>query len=181
MSVTAIILSGGKSSRMGEDKGLMLFEGKSMIEHIIKTVKPLVKDIIIISNNNEYTQFGYHVFKDIIKDKGPLAGILTGLEQSTTSKNLVLSCDTPFINEELIKLVLSYNDYDVVIPEKENRTHQLIGVYDKSCIAIIKEELANNRLKIKLVINKLDFKIVDVNHIDARVFHNINTKEDAKA
>lgn len=181
MDLTAIILAGGKSSRMGEDKGLMLFEAKPMIQHIINLVKPLVKHIIIISNNNSYQQFGYPVFEDIIKDKGPLAGILTGLQQSTTAKNLILSCDVPFVNEALLELLLTQaDDVDVVIPEKENRTHQLIGVYDKSCIAIIKEELANDRLKLKLAINKLNHRIIDANGIDARVFHNINTKEDAK-
>lgn len=180
MNVTAIILAGGKSTRMGEDKGLMLFEGKAMIEHIIKTVEPLVQEIIIIANNKEYHQFGYPVFEDIIKEKGPLAGILTGLKQSTSDYNLVLSCDVPFVNNELIQLLLSHNA-EVVIPKKDNRTHQLIGVYNKSCIPTLKEELANDRLKIKLAIKGLNVKIVDANHIDNRIFHNINTKEDAKA
>jgi len=181
MSITAIILAGGKSSRMGEDKGLMLFEGKSMIEHIINLAKPLVNHILIISNNSAYHQFGYPVFEDFVKDKGPLVGIFTGLQNTTTVKNLILSCDVPFVNNELIELLLSHSEnYDVVIPEKDKRTHQLIGVYNKSCIATIKEEIANDQLKIKLAIKKLNFKIVDANHIDARVFHNINTKEDAK-
>jgi molybdopterin-guanine dinucleotide biosynthesis protein A len=182
MDVTAIILAGGKSSRMGEDKGLMLFENKPMIEHILKTVKPLVRDIIIISDNKEYNQFGFPIFEDTIKEKGPLAGILTGLQQSSSDKNLILSCDTPFVTKELIRLVLSYsNDYDVVLPEKGNRSHQLIGTYNKSCATIIRKAIANDQLKIKLAIKDLNVKIVDANHIDSRVFHNINTKEDAKA
>jgi molybdopterin-guanine dinucleotide biosynthesis protein A len=182
MNVTAIILAGGKSARMGEDKGLMLFEGKAMIEHIIKTVKPLVQEIIIIANNKEYDQFGYPVFEDIIKEKGPLAGILTGLQQSTSDHNLVLSCDTPFVNKELLKLVLTHlNNYDVVIPEKENRTHQLIGAYNKACARVINAAISKNELKIRLAIEELNVKIVDANHIDERIFHNINTKEDAKA
>ncbi len=179
MDLTTIILAGGKSSRMGEDKGLMLFEAKPMIQYIIDTVKPLTKNIIIIANNNDYQKFGYPVFEDVIKDKGPLAGILTGLQKSTTDKNLILSCDVPFANKQLLDLLISNaHNAKVIIPEKEKRTHQLIGIYDKSCIPTFKTEVDNNRLKMKLAIEKLNYKIIDANHIDAQVFHNINTKED---
>ncbi|MGB0882066.1 MAG: molybdenum cofactor guanylyltransferase [Vicingaceae bacterium] len=181
MKFTAIILAGGKSSRMGEDKGIMFLEGKPMVQHIIEVVKPLTEKIIIISNNNKYSQFGYPVFEDITKGKGPLAGILTGLQYSTTDKNLILSCDVPFVNKKLLDLLITNSENsDVVIPEKEDRTHQLIGIYDKSCIPTFKRELANNRLKMKLAIKKLNYKIIDANQIDAQVFYNINTKEDAK-
>ena len=62
MKRTAIILAGGKSSRMGEDKGLMLFEGKTMIQYIIDTIQPLVDDVIIISNQTGYGIFGFPVY-----------------------------------------------------------------------------------------------------------------------
>lgn len=182
MELTAIILAGGKSSRMGEDKGLMLFKGEPMIQHVINLVKPLVNSIIIISNNNTYQNFGYPVFEDVIKNSGPLAGILTGLQNTSTAKNLVLSCDVPNVNKELLQLLISEaKNVDVVIPEKENRTHQLIGIYDKSCTSIFKSELENDQRKIKLAIEKMNYKVVDANHIDTQIFHNINTKEDAKA
>lgn len=182
MKVTAIILAGGKSSRMGEDKGLMLFDGKPMIQHIINVAKPLVIDILIVSNNKEYEQFGYPVYEDLIKDKGPLAGIYTGLKHAKTAKNIVLSCDVPFVNEELIQLLLNNCEtVDVVIPEKENRTHQLIGVYDKSCVPTFKKELDKDQRKLKLAIEKLNYKVVDANHIDAQIFNNINSKDDIEA
>ena len=131
MELTGIILAGGKSSRMGEDKGLMSFKGKAMIQHIIDAVKPLVSTIVIIANNKDYEQFGYPVYEDIIKGKGPLAGIYTGLTHSKAEKNMVLSCDVPFVNGEILKLLIeACKDVDVAIPEKNNRTHQLIGVYD---------------------------------------------------
>jgi len=182
MKFTAIILAGGKSSRMGEDKGLMLFDDKPMIHHIINVAKPLVDEIIIVSNNKEYEQFGYPVYEDLIKDKGPLAGIYTGLKYAKTAKNIVLSCDVPFVSEALIQLLLNNCEtVDVVIPEKENRTHQLIGVYDKSCVPTFKNELDKDQRKLKLAIEELTYKVVDANHIDAQIFNNINSKDDIEA
>ncbi len=182
MKLTAIILAGGKSSRMGQDKGLMLFNEKPMIQYVIDGVKPLVNEIIIIANNNQYQKFGYPVYQDLIKNKGPLAGIYTGLTHSTTTKNIVLSCDVPFVSQQLIQELINHcNDVEVVIPEKNKITHQLIGVYDKSCTVIFKKELENNQLKLKLAIEKLNYKIVDANHIKAKLFTNINSKDDITA
>lgn len=179
LKITAIILAGGKSTRMGQDKGLMLFDGKPMIEHIINTVNPIVNNIIIITNNKKYTQFGHPIYADIYTAKGPLAGIHAGLSNSTTSLNFVLSCDTPFINQALLNLLKNnYNNEDVIIPKKENDTHPLIGIYNKSCLDILKNELANNRLKLKLAIQKMDFKIIDANQFNTKLFNNINSKND---
>lgn len=182
MELTGIILAGGKSSRMGEDKGLMLFNEKPMIQHIIDVVRPVVNHIVIIANDKRYEQFGYPVYEDIVKNQGPLAGVLTGLTHSTTTKNFVLSCDVPFVNEAILKLLIeACKDVDVVIPEKNNKTHQLIGVYDKSCVETFKRELENNQRKMKLAIEKLNFKTVDANQIDDKIFNNINSKNDIEA
>ncbi len=179
MKITAIILSGGKSSRMGEDKGLMSLDGKPMAMHVINTVKPLVDDIMIISNQEGYDLFGYRVYSDLIKNAGPLAGIYTGLKHTKTDKNIVLSCDVPFVTKEvLVELINNCKDQDVTICENDGRTHQLIGVYNKSCADYFKQELANNQRKIKLAIQKLNFKIVNLNHFDKRIFNNINSRND---
>ncbi|MCO6498829.1 MAG: molybdenum cofactor guanylyltransferase [Vicingus serpentipes] len=182
MALTGIILAGGKSSRMGQDKGLMLLDGKPMIQYVIDAIQPLVDEIIIISNQEEYAAFGYIVYEDIIKEQGPLAGICTGLKFSKTQKNLVVSCDVPYVNEELLSLLIKNSEgVDVVIPEKEGKTHQLIGVYDRSCLDLFHEELTKGNRKIKLAIEQMNCKIVDANYINKKVFNNINSKDDITA
>lgn len=182
MKLTAIILAGGKSSRMGEDKGLMNLNDKPMIQYVIDAAKPLVDDIMIISNQKAYKNFGYLVYEDIIKNQGPLAGIMTGLHYSKTQKNLVLSCDVPFVSEEMIKELINHcQDADVVISKKNNQTHQLIGIYDKSCFPLFKNELENDQRKIKLALKKLNCKIINLDHFDDQIFTNINSKDDIKA
>ena len=179
MRLTGIILAGGKSSRMGQDKGLMLLNGKPMVQHVIEAIQPLVGEVIIIANQEGYANFGFPVYEDIIKDQGPLAGICTGLQFSKTQKNLIVSCDVPFIHEELLSLLIKNSEgVDVAIPEKDGKTHQLIGVYDQSCLDVFMQELSRGQRKIKLAIEQLNYKVIDASHIDKKVFNNINTKDD---
>ena len=107
MQATGIILAGGKSSRMGEDKGLVLLNGKPMIQYVIEALKEVVSDIIIISNNASYNKFRVPVYSDIIKDKGPVGGIYTGLYHSTTELNFCISCDVPMISSDFIFWLLN--------------------------------------------------------------------------
>ena len=104
--ITGIILAGGKSSRMGTDKGFVLYKNKSFVQHIIEALQPLVTEIIIVSNNPDYDVFGIKRVNDIIENAGPLAGVYTGLHYSETENNLVISCDVPLINSETLTLLI---------------------------------------------------------------------------
>ena len=109
--ITGIILAGGKSSRMGTDKGFLVLKGKSFIQHSIDVLKPLVSEIIIVSDNPEYDAFNFKRIEDIIKDAGPIAGICSGLKASSSQYNLVLSCDIPLIKAEILqKLINAINN-----------------------------------------------------------------------
>jgi molybdopterin-guanine dinucleotide biosynthesis protein A len=178
-NTTAIILAGGQSSRMGQDKGLMEVKGKPMIQHIIDTVSLLTNQIIIIANNTEYQQFGFPVYEDFIKQKGPLAGIVTGLSNSTTDLNWIISCDVPFVSANLLsELMLNLVKVDVVVPSKNDRIHPLIGGYKKSTLQIFKRELEHNHLKIMNVISYFDVHIMNADQFDVINFKNLNSKED---
>lgn len=175
-NITGIILAGGKSSRMGQDKGLMKFEGKLMIQHVIDVLIQFVDEIIIITNNQDYKSLGYPIYSDLIKDQGPLAGVYAGLHYSKTDKNLIISCDVPYVNDELIQLIInSSKGFDVVIPRKNEQTHPLIGFYKRSFKTIAKDELSINQRKLKLALCRSNLRIIDANHIDKKVFMNINS------
>ena len=91
---------------MGTDKGLLLLNGKSMVAYVLDTLKQITDDIIIISNNAAYEVYKVPVYEDLIKDAGPLAGTYTGLIYSKHDKNIVVSCDAPFISVELLNLLI---------------------------------------------------------------------------
>ena len=178
--ITIVILAGGKSSRMGEDKGLMSLNGKPMIKHIIDTVKELDLDSIIISNDKKYECFGIPVFEDIFKDIGPLGGIHAGFENTQTSKILILSCDMPYINKNIINYILKNSKLNnIVITKHGKNIHPLIGIYDKNIVNKLLESIRDKKLKAIDLAKELKCYILDLTKkFDNTLFHNINSKND---
>ena len=96
------ILCGGKSSRMQSEKGLVLFNEKPFIEHIIEAALPISNEIQLVTNTSHYDYLPYKKIKDIELDKGPIGGIYSALVYSNSDNNLILSCDVPLISTELL-------------------------------------------------------------------------------
>jgi molybdopterin-guanine dinucleotide biosynthesis protein A len=176
------ILAGGKSSRMGTDKGLLLIEGKAMIEYVIEQMQSVFDNLVIVSNNPEYEKFGLKVIPDLIKDIGPAGGIYTALKHSDSQLNFIVSCDMPFVTKEAIEfIVANTNESQIVLLENQGKLEPLFGVYSKDCedkwLQLIQQE------KVKLQDMVLHFKLktipVENNEIFAASFlKNINTKAD---
>jgi molybdopterin-guanine dinucleotide biosynthesis protein A len=176
------ILAGGKSSRMGADKGLLLIEGKAMIEYVIEQMQPVFDNLVIVSNNPEYEKFGLKVIPDLIKDIGPAGGIYTALNHSDSQMNFMVSCDMPLVTAAAIEfIVANANESQIVLLENQGKLEPLFGVYSKDCeekwLQLIQQE------KVKLQDMVLHFKLktipVENNEIFAATFFkNINTKAD---
>lgn len=179
-NITGIILAGGKSSRMGTDKGFVFYNNKTFIEHIITAIQPLVDEIIIISNHENYDQLGLKRYDDLIKNAGPLAGIYTGLHHSKTENNLVVSCDVPLINTEVLsKLIEKINDSSEIIQLQSNgKNMPLIAIYRKSCEAIFLEELKLDQRKVQEALKKCKVQTVVIDSVLEKHTTNINTKKD---
>jgi len=183
MNATGIILAGGKSSRMGEDKGLMLLDGIPMVEHIIQVFKHLNLPILIISNNEKYQQFGFPVFPDLVTEKGPAGGILTALSKTKTLINIIVSCDTPFVTEELILFLFKqHQNYQVTYPVHENRAHPLIGIYEKETFQYFQESIDVGELKLRTILKKAKINRVKLPSSfflnKKNCLANINTREE---
>ncbi len=164
---------------MGEDKGLMVYNGKPMIQHVIDAVLPLTNRILISANSGVYKQFNYSIFSDQALDKGPLGGIVTTLAQSQSEINWVLSCDAPLISTEmLLKLVNQLGDYDAVVPQIGEKIHPLIAVYRTSILNRFKENLAWNQLKMTAVLNEMHVNYYKVDESEQFNFKNLNSKAD---
>lgn len=137
-NITGIILAGGKSSRMGMDKGFILYEGKPFVNHIIDALKPLVKDILIVSDHPQYDALGYKRIKDILPEAGPLSGLCSGLLKSESHLNLVLSCDIPLITSEILeKLLNAYKEgTNAVVCKVNNKVMPLVALYNRPILIL---------------------------------------------
>src|SRR5688572_12198546 len=174
-SIGVIILAGGKSSRMGQDKGLMPVNEKPMVQFVIDADKKVGTDLILVTNDDRYKQFGHPVIKDEWPEKGPLAGIYTGLKHSAFDYNLVLSCDIPYIHEGVLEfLVESCTGYDITVAESAGKIHPLIGVYRKTCLPVIQQNLQDNNLKVTAIFDKLRVRMLDMIDFLPENFRNIN-------
>lgn len=181
-NITGIILAGGKSSRMGCDKGLIYYKGQPFLKYIINALNPLVSKIIIVSNNEDYDKFNLQRLPDLISDSGPLAGLYTGLKHSQTKYNLVLSCDVPLINSDVLKLLINAYEttIDVVQLECQNKTMPLIALYKKDCLESIKIMLDNKEKRMRKALEIFKVKTLKLEPQWDYFLKNINTKEDLK-
>ncbi len=182
--LTAIILAGGQSSRMMQDKGLVCLHGKSMIEYIIEKVKKITGNIIIITQNPAYRKFGYPCFKDSFKELGPLGGIYSGLIHSSSQKNLVLGCDTPFFSDHLLRsLTENFSDEDALVTEHNGKAEPLCAIYDRNCIPHFHTLLKQGKLKVIDALQGLKTVLINFDKeawLTKNEFANINTPEELK-
>jgi molybdopterin-guanine dinucleotide biosynthesis protein A len=177
---TAIILAGGKSSRMdGQDKSLLPVAGKTLIRHIIGQLEPHFSEIIIGANETEkYGFLKLPLVPDIEKDKGPLGGIHACLLASSNYINFITACDIPLMNIELIKnMIILAADADIVMPvTKDQKYEPLFAVYKKSAIAPIEEILKNNGRRVIELLKYLKCRTVEID--GDNWYKNLNSEED---
>lgn len=171
------ILCGGKSSRMQSEKGLVLYQKKPFIEHIIAAVLPISRTILLITNTNDYDYLKYPKINDIVINKGPIVGIYSALANSKTELNLILSCDIPLISTEiLLELIHKHDDnFDVSVFADDHRTHPLIGIYSKKIVPILEKSIEANDLKLMHLLSKVKHQLIPVANEQSKLFKNINS------
>jgi molybdopterin-guanine dinucleotide biosynthesis protein A len=181
-NITGIILAGGKSSRMGTDKGFLMLNKKPFVQYSIEALKPLVSEVIIVSNSTDYDVFGLKRFEDDIKDAGPLSGIYSGLKYSKTAYNLVLSCDIPLITSEVLKKLIDGidDDSEVIQIESHGKTMPLIALYRKSCEEAFYQLLNQGERRLQFAVNQHKTKNIVLSTKDELFTTNVNTPEELK-
>ncbi len=182
MKMGTIILSGGKSSRFGTDKGLFEFRGRPLVQYSLMLAQKFSSQTVISTQNTDYKQFDCDLIGDIFPDTGPLGGIHAGLINSSFDVNLVLPCDTPFLSDQIIELLISnYTNEDVVIFQtSDNKYHPLTGLYHKRIIPFLEMNLRQGKFKLIDIILQLNIKIIELNaHNNLEIcFANLNSKDD---
>jgi len=145
----AVILVGGKSSRMGRAKALLPFDNEPLIAHVVRRFKSWFPEIIVVAApDQELPELSAVLVRDEIAYQGPVSGIYHGLKAATKDVCFVTSCDAPFLNFELIDHLLEQiSDYDVVVPFWQERFQPLHAIYRTSVVPLLKEQLERGELR----------------------------------
>jgi molybdopterin-guanine dinucleotide biosynthesis protein A len=180
--VTGIILSGGKSIRMGENKAFIKIEGVPIIHRLYNLFKKIFHEIIIVTDKKElFLNFNVNIYNDLIPNQGVLGGLYTGLFFSSFSHSFCVACDMPFLQEPVIQyLIHNRNDHDVIVPRTIDGLQPLHAIYSKNCLGPIKNSIENNKFKmidfypmVKIkIIEEIEFISLDPTR---KSFINVNT------
>ena len=186
--MTSIILAGGKSSRLGRDKALQAIGDKSLLQWVIDRLIILSSEIIVVTAHGKAIPCSsatrIKTVADIYPSKSPLVGIYSGLMASASPRAIVVGCDMPFLSVGLLKYMAQIcSNFDIVIPQIEDKLEPLCAVYSKNCVAPIRWLLEQNELKISRLFTLVKAKYVEkdeINRFDPEhlSFFNINSKTD---
>jgi molybdenum cofactor guanylyltransferase len=190
LDVSCIVLAGGKSTRLGRNKVVEKIGKQSLLEKVISTLSTLNREIIVvIAENSDLPQLTQYpdikIVRDIYPGKGSLGGVYTGLVTSKSFYNLIVACDMPFLNLDLIRHMINVADnVDAVIPKSsDNNVEPLHGIYSKNCLDKIESQLDLNKLSILDLFPMVRVRYIEIPEIDLfdkhhLSFFNINTEHD---
>jgi molybdopterin-guanine dinucleotide biosynthesis protein A len=185
MKVTGIILAGGKSQRMGQNKALLQWNNKYLIEYSIEALQNCCDEILISSNDTGINFQGLSIVRDEISGIGPLGGIYSCLRLAKNEKTFVLSCDIPLITGHLVLDILDKITFQLVgIPFINDTYYEpLCAFYHKKSIPFIKNMIDNKNFKVIDLMKYVSYQLVpflvkegDSNY--PNLFMNINSMEE---
>jgi len=187
-SSAGFILTGGKSSRMGTDKALVEFRGRTLLERALDTARRACDEVFIVGDSEKFASYG-PVIDDVFPGCGPLAGIHAALSNSSAELHLVVAVDMPFVSGELLRFlvkVAAETHASVVVPRTSRGFQPLCAVYRRVFAAPAEEALRAGKYKIDAVFHEVDVRIIGEEELSQagfseRMFWNVNTPEDLRA
>lgn len=182
---TAIVLAGGRSSRMGRPKALLPFGGRPLITHIIAALRQRFAGVLIVAApDQDLPLLGADVVRDEVPGQGPVAGILYGLQAARHDVCFVTSCDSACVDLQFVSHLLSLSEgYDVVVPRWDGRLQPLHAVYRRSVVPLLRAQLANGELRPVFLFDRVRTRYVPEEEVrrfdpEGTMFFNVNTPAD---
>lgn len=186
LNITGILLAGGRSRRMGSEKGSLRIGSSLLYQFPLSVLEGLCNEILVSSCDGSALPVKHQLVCDEVKGIGPLGGIYSCLKRSSSELNLVLSYDMPLVNESLFRLLISeLGDYDIVLPGiSKERPEPLCGVYRKGTASIMEEMISKKDFAVNHLLSRCHSKVVPISgEMECwrpDLFLNINSQEDLK-
>ena len=190
IEVTGILLAGGESRRMGEDKRYLVVGEQTLLERGLGVLRSTFQEVlVVIAQDSPQLVVDARVVRDLIPDCGSLGGLYTGLIQATTSYIFVVACDMPFLDQAVIAQFTSRRaTADIVMAKIEARLHPMHALYGKRCLPIVERMIRARQLKIQEMVSHASLRVRYVTEADlltidpsGRSFQNVNTPADLDA
>jgi molybdopterin-guanine dinucleotide biosynthesis protein A len=177
IDIPCVILAGGKSSRMGEDKCFLPFKDTTLIKYQYKRLKKIFSQVYISSKTNKF-DFDCDIIYDKTDDiSSPMVALKSILEFIQSKQVFIIPVDTPFIQKNTIVTLYSYADkFDITIPATNNKIHNLTGIFSKDILNLVEDFLQNDNHKIFSLAKQTNLKIISID--DEQQFINLNTPSD---
>jgi molybdopterin-guanine dinucleotide biosynthesis protein A len=184
MSAAAIVLCGGRSRRMGQDKWSLPFRGETLLERTVRTVREVVDEVWVVARQGQEVAGGdYRIVRDPAEGLGPLAGLVAGLEAMEAERAFLTSCDVPFLQPLYVRRMLELSrGHPVAVPLLDGYHMSTSAVYSRAVLPIARRLLREERLRPLFLIREVDALIVNETALremdrDLASFRNCNTRE----
>jgi molybdopterin-guanine dinucleotide biosynthesis protein A len=184
--VTAFILAGGKSTRMGVDKAFVELDGRTLLARGLEMARGVASDVRIVGDTAKFEKSG-PVVEDIFRNCGPLGGIHAALRASATDMNVILAVDVPFVPTEflhyMIEQATSCPSASAVVPSAAGGWQPLCAIYRREFAEAAETALRHGHNKIDRLFDLLEIRVIDEDELvragfSLNIFRNLNTPEE---
>lgn len=177
--INGLILSGGLSTRMGEDKRLINYHGKSQEQYLFDLLTPYCSEVYVSINESQSTDLP-HIFDLGLLIKSPIVGILSAFNKNPETAWLIVACDMPFVNQEAIEYLIKHRNPDkfatAFLNSEENFPEPLLTIYEPKILEKLQDAVNQGKKSPMKVLQRLEVELLKV--IDNEVLKNINTKKE---
>jgi len=185
--LTAFILAGGKSTRMGVDKAFVNYEGRTLLARALDLARSVTPDVRIVGSSEKFAAHA-PVVEDIFRDRGPLGGIHAALRASQTELNLMLAVDIPLISSTFLRYLLDRArtaQSTVIVPRGNAGWQPLCAVYRRDFAAAAEAALRAGRNKIDPLFQEVTTRVIAEEELERAgfsraLFRNLNTQRELK-
>jgi molybdopterin-guanine dinucleotide biosynthesis protein A len=185
LPITACILCGGQSKRMGRAKAFLPFRNKTIIEHLVQTLEEVADEVLIVTNDvDTYSSLEVDIVKDILPNRGPLAGIFSTLLVAKHQRVFAIPCDMPLITPKLVSDMLSMKTLaDVVLIEDNGAYSDFPAIWSKAALPKLEEyfftdSISQSELLAQLKISAFKLRQGHINHQTLPPYFDVDTPKD---
>jgi molybdopterin-guanine dinucleotide biosynthesis protein A len=187
--LTAFILAGGKSTRMGTDKAFVEYEGRTLLARALDLARSIATDVRIVGSKEKFAVFA-PVVEDVFRDCGPLGGIHAALQASQTELNLMLAIDMPFVSRTFLQHLISQArdtpEAAAIVPRGDGVWQPLCAVYRRGFAGVAENALRAGQNRIDRLFDKVRTRVIEQEELQLSgfspaIFRNLNTPEELEA